>query len=80
MSKLNNIDNQPSFWGYLETPEVLPIRNAGTTRRAPGSWRRRAYREAGAQRSLPLRLREVVSRTAAWSRAAMMALTAPTIF
>jgi len=80
MSRFHDIDNQSSFWGHFEAPEVLPVRDPRQARCPYRSRQRRADREAGAQRSLPLRLREVVSKPAAWSRAAMMARTAPTTF
>jgi len=78
--KSRNWDDMPRFWGLEQAPPVFPLRDAGEARRPRGAWRCRADREAGPQRSLPVRLGAPVSSAAACRADATTAHRATTSF
>lgn len=58
-------EHDVSFHGHEQATQRLPVRDGSQARRPRRSWREGTRREARPQRSMPMRLREVVSSAAA---------------
>jgi len=64
-------NDECSFWADQQAPPRLPVRNARQARRAQRQGRREgAARAARQQRSMPMRVRAPLSRSAAATAAA----------
>jgi len=78
--KPRDFDELPCFWGFEQAAQILSLGDPRQAWRSHRAWQCRTRREARAQRSVPLRLREAVSGCAAWRAAAMTARCGTTIF
>jgi len=58
-------EDDVSFRGHEQATQGLPVRDRRQARLSSRRWRQGAHREARPQRSVPVRLREVVSSAAA---------------
>ena len=58
-----NYEDLESFRGHQQTPQRFPIRNPRQTWRAHRARQQRAGRKARPQRSVPLRIKQKLSRS-----------------